>query len=418
MEPPRRAVAYVLTHHPRVALTFIAAEMMHLQRLGIDVAPISMNACSDADVAMPGGRIERDRTFYIKQAGARRAIVAVGRLAVQRPLGFARLTVRAMRSGGTDLRAIAWRLFHLVEGVLVADHCRAQGIRHVHAHFGQSPASIAWFAAESGNLTEPGRWTWSFTIHGFQDFVNEQDSRLDLKTASASFVVCVSDFTRSQLMRITAPTSWSKYHIVRCGVDLRNFVPRATEPDNEPPCVVIVARISPEKGHVVLLHALSILSGRGVAVSVQMIGGGPFRSELHAEALAAGLDHLIEFVGELEPQEVIERLARADVFCLPSFAEGLPVSIMEAMAVGVPVVSTYIGGIPELAIDGRTALTVPAGNAAALADAIQRMIENPDLRARLAAAARGEIERSYQSAANVTRLAELFTKAAGWDEGR
>jgi glycosyltransferase involved in cell wall biosynthesis len=151
---------------------------------------------------------------------------------------------------------------------------------------------------------------------------------------------------------------------------------------------------------------------------LQLIGGGAFRTELRAEAITAGLDHLIEFVGELEPQEVMERLARADVFCLPSFAEGLPVSIMEAMAIGVPVVSTYIGGIPELAINERTALTVPAGDAAALADALQRMIEDPELRTRLAAAARAEIERNYQSAANVTRLAELFTKTAGWDGAR
>jgi glycosyltransferase involved in cell wall biosynthesis len=403
-----------MTHHPRVAMTFIAREITELERLDISVVPVSMNACSEADVAMPGGREERDRTFYIKQAGALRALVVVLALMAKRPLGFARVAARAARSGGTDPQTVIWRLFHLVEGALVADHCRTRGIRHLHAHFGQTPASIAWFATECGNLVERGQWTWSFTIHGFQDFVDEHEARLDLKAVSASFVICVSDFTRSQLMRITSPSQWGKFHIVRCGLDLAAIPYRSVDPGNRPPRIVMVARISPEKGHLVLLDAVRRLDERGVSLTVELIGGGEFTDELRAEAAGTGVAHLIRFLGELEPAAVVERLAAADIFCLPSFAEGLPVSMMEAMAVGVPVVSTYIGGIPELALAEITALTVPAGNSGALAGALQRLIEDEELRARLATAARQEIEFHYSAGDNVARLAELFSETRGW----
>ena len=142
-----------------------------------------------------------------------------------------------------------------------------------------------------------------------------------------------------------------------------------------------------------------------------MIGSGEFHDHVAAHADRLGIGEQVHLVGELEPPEVIERLHTADIFCLPSFAEGLPVSIMEAMAIGVPVVSTYISGIPELAVHQRTALTVPAGSAAALADALAELIDDPGLGDRLAKAARLEVEEHHSSPVNVARLADLLTRA-------
>jgi glycosyltransferase involved in cell wall biosynthesis len=331
------------------------------------------------------------------------------------PTGFVRLAWRAVRSAGTDPKAMLWRLFHLAEGAVVWDRCRTGPVRHLHAHFGQTPATIAWFAAEVGNLgaapSAGERWTWSFTIHGFQDFVNERDARLDLKARHAAFVVCVSDFTRSQLMRVSDPSCWNRFAVVRCGIDLRSFSPRAPRPPSNPVRIVTVARLSPEKGHVVLLEALRLLTQRGLRAEVELIGSGEFRDHVAAHADRLGISEQVHLVGELEPPEVIEHLHAADIFCLPSFAEGLPVSIMEAMAIGVPVVSTYISGIPELAVHQRTALTVPAGSAAALADALADLIDDPGLGDRLAKAARLEVEEHHSSPVNVARLADLLTRA-------
>ena len=291
---------------------------------------------------------------------------------------------------------------------MVWDHCRRTEARHLHAHFGQTPATIAWFAAEVGNLAGRDHWTWSFTSHGFQDFVNETDARLDLKAASASFVVCVSDFTRSQLMRVSDPAYWNRLEVVRCGIDLAAFPQRAARPVPAVPRILIVARVSPEKGHVVLLDAVAQLRGRGIDCTVEVVGGGDFLSSVRDEAHRLGIAERVEFLGELEPSRVIERLEAADIFCLPSFAEGLPVSIMEAMAIGVPVVSTYISGIPELAEDHRTALTVAAGSSVALADAIAELVDDNELAPRLVTAARAAVEAHHSIELNVAMLAKLF----------
>lgn len=409
------SVGYVLTHYPRVAQTFIAREIDDLEAEGWTVYPLSINPVIDSDLEAAGGREKAAATFYIKSAGARAALRAVGRAVRRSPTGFVRLAWRAVRSAGTDPKAMLWRLFHLAEGAVVWDHCRTGPVRHLHAHFGQTPATIAWFAAEVGNLgaalSAGERWTWSFTIHGFQDFVNERDARLDLKARHAAFVVCVSDFTRSQLMRVSDPSCWNRFAVVRCGIDLDSFAPRDSRPPADPARIVTVARLSPEKGHVVLLEALHLLARRGVRAEVELIGSGDFRDAVAAHAERLGIADRVHLVGELEPPDVIERLRAADIFCLPSFAEGLPVSIMEAMAIGVPVVSTYISGIPELAVHQRTALTVPAGSATALADALAELIDDPGLGDRLAKAARLEVEEHHSSPVNVARLADLLTRA-------
>ncbi len=405
----RSGVAYVLTHYPRLAQTFISGEVAELRRQGVEVRTVSMNAPPPSDVATESAQREQAGTFYIKQAGAAgaaRAGLAAWRRA---PLGMIRLAARVVRLGGSDVKAAVWNLFYLLEAAMVWQHLRASPVRHMHAHFGQTPSNIAWFTTEIGNLNDgDGRWTWSFTIHGFQDFVNERQTRLDVKARSASFVVCVSDFTRSQIMRVSDPEVWGRFHVVRCGIDLEAFAQRPPRALADPFRVLLVGRVSPEKGHGVLLDALHLLRERGRNCMVELVGDGPFLPEVRARAAALGLDHHLDVRGELPPSEVAKRLGEADAFCLPSFAEGLPISIMEAMAVGVPVISTLISGIPELAENDVTALTVPAGNAEALAAAIERLIAEPELAARLAAAARAEVERGYRAERNVAELAQLF----------
>jgi colanic acid/amylovoran biosynthesis glycosyltransferase len=407
------SVAYVLTHYPRVAQTFIAREIEELERIGRQVLTISMNEPGQADLDAPGGRAARDRTFYVKRTRPAEALAATIRAARRSPLGFARLAWRAARSAGTDAKGVVWRLLHLVEAAVMWDHLRHTDARHLHAHFGQTPATLAWFAAEIGNLDSNARWTWSFTVHGFHDFVNEREIRLDLKAASASFVVGVSDFTRSQLMRVSDPRHWDRIAVVRCGIDLDDFPVRDPRPVPRRPRIVTVARLSPEKGHVVLLDALRLLHERGIDATVELVGSGEFAEAIRHQAVHAGLIDHVAFVGELPPGEVVGRLAEADVFCLPSFAEGLPVSIMEAMAVGVPVVTTLISGIPELADDHRTALTVPAGNAEALAEALAELVADPYLGERLAKAARAEVETHHSIGRNVEHLAHWFEHAQG-----
>jgi glycosyltransferase involved in cell wall biosynthesis len=300
------------------------------------------------------------------------------------------------------------RVVHLSYAALAAKHCQEQGIRHLHAQFGLAPATIAWFACEILNFDRRPASTWSFTIHGFHDFLNETEARLDLKAASASFVICVSDFTKSQLCRVTDPRYWDRFHVVRCGIDLAAFPFRNHRPQRKAPRIAIVGRISPEKGHGILLDAVSKLASESVAVEVEIIGDGPSADAIRLQAAKLGIEKRVSFAGELLPGEVSRRLTDADIFCMASFAEGLPISIMEAMAIGVPVVTTWVGGIPELAINGVTALTVPPGNGGALAEAIKQLIANEPLRERLVVAARAAVERMHSREANGVDLAGKY----------
>lgn len=384
-------VAYLMTHYPRVALTFISGEIDAMERMGLPIYPIALNLPEAADLTSDDAHKRQARTFYLKSSKWRLAIAIVS-IALAHPVAMLAVLLMAIRSARLDFNLTLRRIAHFCYASLTAKNCRDNNIRHLHAHFGQTPATIAWLACEILNRTSDKKASWSFTIHGFQDFVDDAIARLDLKAASAAFIVCISDYTKSQLCRVTDPQYWHRYRVIRCGINLTAFPMRAEMPDRAIPRIVSVARLSPEKGHLVLLQALKSLIDEGTPAELQIIGAGPFEAAIRSEGARLGLEDRIIYSGELLPADVARELAAADVFCLPSFSEGLPVSVMEAMAIGVPVVSTWISGIPELAINERTALTVPASNTKALADALSRVITDRQLRETLVRNARSAVE--------------------------
>ena len=405
-------IAYLMTHYPRVALTFIAGEIDEVERQGGKIFPIVMNQPAPADLTTEEARERQRRSFYLK-ASPLRVATDVVRIFVAHPIKMTKLAFRAMRSARSDLGLMVRRLLHLAYGASAGCSCRERQIRHLHAHFGQAPATIAWFACEILNFDAETPCTWSFTIHGFQDFVDEAVARLDLKAASASFVICVSDFTKSQLCRVTDPRYWTRFHVVRCGIDLETFPLRSPRPMRQVPRIAIVGRLSPEKGHGILLEAVAKLARENVPVEVEIIGDGPFSDAIRRQEAALGIQDRVSHSGELLPDEVSRRLADADIFCMASFSEGLPISIMEAMAIGVPVVTTWISGIPELAVDEVTAMTVPPGNSDALAATIKRLVADPALCDRLVSAAREAVERIHSADKNAGQLIDLFRPLAG-----
>ena len=410
---PQR-VGYVLTHYPRVALTFIDSEISQVEQLGVAVEPFAMNSPGPADLAAPGAVARRDRTTYLK-ANWTRAIAAWLVGLFRHPLAMTGLTLRAVRSAGTDPALMLRRLSHLIQAARLAELCRDRGISHLHAHFGLAPATIAWFATEIARLH--GRdATFGFTIHGFHDFIDPMIARLDLKARRASYVVCISDFTRSQLCRTTEPELWERFKVVRCGVDIAGIpfrAPAGSGPQSGLPLKVLgLGRLSPEKGFALLILAIRQLREEGIDVELVLVGDGPLRGSLEALAREHGLAGAVRFTGELAPPEVLAELRDADIFCMASFSEGLPVSIMEAMAAGVPVVTTWISGIPELAVEGVTALTVPPARPDALADAIRRLACDPPLRVRLAEGARRRVELMHDAKTNARQMAAIFRKSA------
>ncbi len=400
-------IAYLMTHYPRVALTFISGEVDAMERNGQPIMPIALNLPDDTDLTSDDARERQAKTTYLKSSKLQLGLTLVGMI-LAHPLAMMSVLWIAIRSARMDLNLVIRRIAHFCYASQTAKHCRAHSVRHLHAHFGQTPATIAWLACEILNRTSGQRTSWSFTIHGFQDFVDDAIARLDLKAASAAFIVCISDYTKSQLCRVTDPQYWNRFHVVKCGIELNAFPLRAVLPDRSAPRIVSVARLSPEKGHLILLNALKALCDEGIPADLQIIGAGPFEEAIRQEGARLGLDDRVTYSGELLPADVARALADADVFCLPSFSEGLPVSVMEAMAIGLPVVSTWISGIPELAVNDVTALTVPASNVEALAIALKKVVLDEELRMRLARNGRAEVERMHNIADNSEKLLLLF----------
>ena len=402
-------VAYVMTHYPKLAQTFISNEIEALEQAGVQVACFAMNPPEEIERSRDGAEGRIARTTYLKSAPAR-AVATLLRQSLRHPLAMAHVWKIALASSGGDVRRVIRRLAHLAQAALVADGAARLGITRLHAHFGLAPATIAWLASAI-NRAQGRSAEFSFTIHGYHDFADPAEARLDLKAHDAAAVLCISDFTRSQLSLITPPELWPKFHVARCGIDLAEFAYRDPPQPGPVPTIMALGRLSPEKGFNVLIEAVALSLDAGVPVRLRIVGDGPYRSELDAAARDRGIAEAVSFAGELPPDAVREELKSADLFCMASFSEGLPVSLIEAMAVGVPCITTWIAGIPELAEDEVTALTVPPARADSLAEAIARLVRDPELRLRLARAARGVGRQAMRLLDPLARVRDLLLEA-------
>ena len=249
-------------------------------------------------------------------------------------------------------------------------------------------------------------------MHGPTEFLDVEAHRLPQKAKDAAFVACISDYARSQLMALTDPGRWDRLHIVHCGIHPGESPPAERLRGDSPPALLSVGQLLARKGHAVLIEALAELAAEGVEVDTTIVGAGPERERLEDMAQSLGVAVRVRFTGALGQDELPALYERADVFCLASFAEGVPVVLMEAMAHGVPVVATRIAGIPELVADGETGFLVAPGRAADLTTAIRRLIEDPLLAARLAAAGRKKVEAEFDQSQSAAQLRDLFEAVA------
>ena len=417
------AIAYVVTAYPALSNTFVQREITALESLSdksgehFEVLRFSVNRPSAQDLLTDVHQSEAARTTYIKGNSLSAWTVLFLRALLVLRLRLVKALIFALRDGGLDLRQVVWRFFYLCEALVVWRGCRNEQVRHLHAHFGQGSTHVAWFATLLLN-DDPAvkhHVSWSFTIHGWLEFLNEEADSMRAKIEAADHTFCISDHTRSQAMRIADPGVWPRIMVQRCGVDLDRFPfshdGSATRDEGGscgPPIVVTVARLAPEKGHVVLFEATRLLWDSGRPIRLQLAGSGPFREELESHVRRLGLERVVEFLGPISQDDIPGLLAAATVFCLPSFSEGVPVSLMESMAVGTPVVATAINGVPELVIDGVTGRLVPAARPDALAGAIWSCCSDGDLRSRLIGAARAHVEADYDVRKNAAQLARVF----------
>jgi colanic acid/amylovoran biosynthesis glycosyltransferase len=403
MQPQR--TAYLVSEYPKLSHAFIEREVRALRAQGVEVHTFSVRPAPAAQLLSQADRDEADRTTALLSS---RAVLlrSMLDLLAREPAVLLDGARRALHTGPRTARQRVWQLFYLVEAVLLVQHMRALGLRHVHVHFANNGADVARHAVALGNALDGGGWTWSLAMHGPTELADVTGFDLAAKVRSASFVACISDFCRSQLMALVEPAHWDTLHLVRMSVDAERFEaaerpPRAVRPLR----VLFVGRLVPEKGPSVLLRAAArVASG---AVEVRFVGDGPLRAGLEAEVSERGLSDRVRLLGPIGQDDLPAQYAWADVFCLPSFAEGLPVVLMEALAAGCAVVTTPIAGIPELVEPGRTGVLVAPGRDDLLAAALERLAA-PEERAEYQARGRARVRELHSPAVNATLLRDLL----------
>ena len=281
------------------------------------------------------------------------------------------------------MRGLAYQLFYFLEAVLVAEIVRKNSIHHLHNHIGDQSGTVTMLAASLAGIG------YSITFHGWPVFFDAKYSRIKEKVRAAVFTRSISYFCRSQLMMFSDCDDPSSFKVVHCGLSIRKYAYRP--PRQQVERLFCAARLSSEKGLTFLIQALRILRDEGYPLELRLAGDGPSKDHLKKLSQELGLSDHIHFLGYLSEDEVIDELQASDIFVLPSFVEGLPVSAMEAMAVGVPVIATNIAGTSELIADGKTGILVRPSDARTLVDAVVRMKDDHSFRLRAAELGREKI---------------------------
>jgi colanic acid/amylovoran biosynthesis glycosyltransferase len=402
-------IAYLCSEYPGVSHTFVLREVNALRRLGARIETFSIRRAkhllADAD------HVAFKSTYAIVPPRIMDLIAAHLRLALTSPLAYAGGIGLMLRLGSAGPRGRLWQLFYFVEAVVLWNECRRRELRHIHVHIANAAADVALMAAHIGTSVEPDRpWSWSFTMHGPTEFFNVDGFHLVEKLRRARFVVCISDFARSQLMLHCDPDMWDKLHVIHVGIPIEQFTDDGAHasPVQADPTVLLIGRQVAEKGQGVLLEAIALLVERGLRVRATLAGDGAARGDFERLAERLGIAARVSFPGAVGQDDICALYAAASIFCLPSFAEGIPGVLMEAMAMETPVVSTRIAGIPELIEDGRTGLLVSPGRPDQLADALERLLAEPELCRAMGSAGREKVVEEFNTERSAEQLYALF----------
>jgi glycosyltransferase involved in cell wall biosynthesis len=393
-------LAYLVSAYPAISHTFILREIRGLRALGHEIVTASINRPDRPVETMEAyERQEARGTYFVKAGGVRGALGALacwllrspGRLLSTFAFGL------GLHGGGRSWVGLAYA----TEAAMVARWMQRRKVAHLHVHFGNAGATVGMLVKRLTGCH------LSYTIHGPDEFDDVPGQLLALKMREADAVICISQFARGQLMRISDPAHWGKFRLCRLGVapSQFRFALRGLSPV---PRLLCVGRLTPAKCQVLLVQACGRLRDAGVPFQLTLVGAGPDRPRVERAIRELGLQDRITLTGALNQKEVREQFARADVFVLPSLAEGIPVVLMEAMASGVPCVTTPVNGIPELVEHGRTGLLARPGDAESLAEQLQRLIDDPALRRELALAARDKVLADFDLERNVAALGRIF----------
>jgi glycosyltransferase involved in cell wall biosynthesis len=407
-EHERAGVVYLVPWYPAISGTFILREVEALRRLGRRVGTASIHRVRPEDLRTHGDREAYATTYALSPPRVRDHLAAHWEALRSRPSAYFSTLAVALRSGPIEPAVKTRGFLYFCEAVVTWWHSRRSGTRHIHGVFAGPAADAAMLAARLGG----DDWSWSLAAHG-TDMLQIPRASLASKVRSARFVTVSSDFGRSQLMLVADREHWPKIQVVHCGLDLNEYdrAPQVFAGERQMH-LITVGRLEREKGHTLLLDALATLeSARNMRVTLTVIGDGSEMASLRDQAQRLSIDDRVHFLGRVGQDEIREHYARADAFCLSSLGEGIPVVLMEAMAMRLPVIAPRIMGIPELVEDGVSGLLVTPGRSDALAEAIATLAARSDQWPAMGQAGRARVSEQFEIAACARYLDSILTRS-------
>ncbi len=362
-------VAYLINQYPKVSHSFIRREILAVEAQGIEVSRFSIRSL-ESELVDTADQQEYAKTRFILRVGIWGLLWNLLQVEFTHPWRLWQSGWLALKLGWGSERGVILHGIYLAEACVLLHWLSQAEIEHLHVHFGTNSATVALLCQALGGPP------YSFTVHGPEEFDKPVAIALPEKIKRAKFVIAISSFGKSQLFRWCNYQDWSKIHIVHCGVDPmfldHPFVPLPSERR-----FVCVGRLSEQKGHLMLVEAVSQLVAAGFEFKLVFVGDGPLRNEIEQLINTLELKNYIEITGWATNTQVQQYILSSQVFVLPSFAEGLPVVLMEALALSRPVISTYIAGIPELVEPGKNGWLVPAGSLEDLTIAMKTALTTP-----------------------------------------
>jgi glycosyltransferase involved in cell wall biosynthesis len=392
--------------YPAVSHTFIFREAQALRQMGYTIRTASVNTPQTIETMTVEEKEEAAQTLSLKATPPSTVLKIHLRLLFSHFRGYMRMFCAAKRTWKDHRLTLFKAVAYFAEAGILLAWMLDNDIEHVHVHFANPAATVAMLAASS-QLVD-----FSLSVHGADEYSNAPTTLLQQQVLAATFVRCISAFCRSQLLSLAPPAMWDKFHVVRCGIDLKDFA--KTKVSKAPlPEILCVGRLVPIKGHRILLEACRLLKDKPLQFHLTVIGDGPEKEDLEAFCRTTGLERCVTFTGSVGHSAIQAYYDRADIFALPSFSEGVPVVLMEAMVKGIPCVSTRIAGIPELIHDRENGLLVTPSEVQELTEALTELIANPALRAELGAKANNTVAARHDILQTGSGMAELFSRYAG-----
>ncbi len=362
-------VTYIINQYPKVSHTFIRREILALERLGFSVQRIAMRGWGDKQIDTEDIN-EQIKTQYVLKNGAIPLLMATLSTLFKSPLPFISALILAIKMSFKADRSLIYHLIYLLEACQASLWSKQFKATHIHAHFGTNPSEVAMLMSVLIGIP------YSFTVHGPEEFDRPTFLKIAEKINRSKFVVAISSFGKSQLQRWVTFSQWQKIKIVHCGLESSFYKVDSVALPNKPK-MVCVGRLCEQKGQLLLIEAAKKLADKAIDFELVLAGDGEMRQEIEALIAEYNLQNRISITGWISSEAVRAHILNSQILVLPSFAEGLPVVIMEAMSLKRPVISTYIAGIPELIKDSESGWLCVAGDVDSLAHTIQKALATP-----------------------------------------